>query len=88
MDPLLMVGAWAGALIAIAGAARIGWKAFVTAVEKVIEVSIGRVWRDMDDIEKRLDRLEQSVTELREQVSQLRDLLMAHVAEMTRRHDR
>ena len=88
MDPLLMVGAWAGALIAIAGAARIGWKAFVTAVEKVIEVSIGRVWRDMDDIEKRLDRLEVAVADLREQVAQMRDLLMAHVAEMTRRHDR
>lgn len=88
MDGLLMVGAWAGALLAIAGAVRVGWKAFVTAVEKVIEVSISRVWRDMDDIEKRLDRLEQSVAELREQVAQMRNLLMAHVAEMTRRHDR
>ena len=87
MDPLLMVGAWSGAIIALVGVGRIGWKAFVTAVEKVIEVSIGRVWRDMDDIEKRLDRLEIAVAELREQVQQMRDLLMAHVAEMTRRHD-
>ena len=88
MDGLLMVGAWAGALLAIAGVVRVGWKAFVTAVEKVIEVSISRVWRDMDDIEKRLDRLEVAVADLREQVAQMRDLLMAHVAEMTRRHDR
>lgn len=85
MDGLLMVGAWAGAIIAVTGAARIGWKAFVTAVEKVIEVSIGRVWRDMDDIEKRLDRLEIAVADLREQVSQMRELLMKHVTDMASR---
>ena len=87
MDPLLMVGAWAGAIIAVAGAARLAWRGFVKAVGTVIEASIGRVWRDMDDIESRLDRLEVAVADLREQVSQMRDLLMAHVAEMTRRHD-
>ena len=87
MDPLLMVGAWAGAILAVAGAGRLLWKTFVAAVESVIDTSIKRVWRDMDDIEKRLDRLEESLTELRAQVAQMRDLLMAHVAEMTRRHD-
>lgn len=83
-----MVGAWAGAVIAVAGAIRIGWHAFVKAVESVIEGSIGRVWRDMDDIERRLDRLETSLEDLREQVRKLSDLLMAHVTEMTRRHER
>lgn len=82
-----MVGAWAGAILAVAGAGRLLWKTFVTAVSSVIDTSIKRVWRDMDDIEKRLDRLEESLTELRAQVAQMRDLLMAHVAEMTRRHD-
>ena len=88
MDPLLMVGAWAGAIIAVAGVGRLAWRGFVKAVSTVIEGSIARVWRDMDDVEARLDRLEQSVADLKEQVSQMRDLLMAHVAEMTRRHDR
>jgi hypothetical protein len=87
MDPLLMVGAWAGAIIAVAGALRIGWGAFVKAVDTVISTSIGRVWRDMDDIEKRLDRLEAAVADLREQVSKMTDLLLAHVAEMTRSND-
>ena len=32
MDPLLMVGAWAGAIIAVAGAARLAWRGFVKAV--------------------------------------------------------
>lgn len=87
MDPVLQAGAFAGAILALIGLARVGWKAFVVAVEKVIETAIGRVWRDMDDIESRLDRLEQQVNELREQVRKMTDLLMAHVAEMTRRHD-
>jgi len=87
MDGLLMVGAWAGALIAIAGAARLAWRGFVKAVSTVIEGSIQRVWRDMDDIETRLDRLEIAVGDLRRQVAKLQELLMAHVAEMTRRHD-
>ena len=88
MDPVLMAGAWAGAILALVGVGRLAWKAFVAAVEAVIEKAIGRVWTDMDHIESRLDRLEQQVNELREQVSALRDLLMSHVAEMTRRHDR
>lgn len=82
-----MVGAWAGAILAVAGLGRLAWGAFVTAVQSVISDSIGRVWKDMDQIEARLDRLERQVNELREQMSQMRDLLMAHVAEMTRRHD-
>lgn len=86
MDVLLTVGAWAAAIVALAKAAHILWKTFVKAVQSVIEVSIARVWRDMDHIESRLDRLEKTVEELRHQVAQMRDLLMAHVAEMTRRH--
>ena len=81
-----MVGAIAAAIVALSRALRVMWKTFVAGVEKVIESSISRVWADMDHIESRLDRLEQQVNELREQVSALRDLLMAHVAEMTRRH--
>ena len=82
-----MVGAWAGALLAIVGVGRILWKTFVKAVETVISTSIGRVWRDMDDIEKRLSALEDAVQEIRERVQSMTELLLAHVAEMTRRHD-
>lgn len=87
MDPILMAGAWAGAILSITVLARLGWKAFVTAVESVIESAIKRIWTDMDHIEARLDRLEQQVNELREQMRRMSDLLLAHVAEMTRRHD-
>ena len=84
MDPLVMAGAWAGAILALVGVARVAWKAFVKAVQSVIEVSISRVWKDMDQIESRLDRLEQQVADLREQVSQMRELLMGYVAELGR----
>ena len=79
MDLLLMVGAWAGALIAVAGAARIAWKAFVAAVQTVIESSIARVWTDMDHIESRLDRLEQQVAELRQQLRDLQAMMQAYI---------
>ncbi|HEY7822373.1 MAG TPA: hypothetical protein VIG24_06050 [Acidimicrobiia bacterium] len=81
MDPVLMVGAWAGALLAVAGAGRLLWKAFVRAVEAVIATSIGRVWRDMDDIEQRLSALELSLQFVREQLEELRRMMQAHIQE-------
>ena len=81
MDPLVMLGAWAGALLAVAGAGRLLWKAFVRAVEAVISTSIGRVWKDMDDIERRLSALEISLQFVREQLEELRRMMQQHVGE-------
>ena len=74
-----MAGAWAGALLAIAGLGRILWKTFVKAVETVISTSIGRVWRDMDDIEKRLSALEVSMQFIKEQIEELRRMMQSHI---------
>ena len=79
MDPLLMVGAWAGAILALVALSTAAWKAFVTAVEAVIATSIGRVWKDMDDIEKRLSALELSLQFVREQLEELRRMMQAHI---------
>ena len=79
MDPLVMVGAWAGAILALAGVGRLAWKTFVKAVETVISTSIGRVWRDMDDIEKRLSALELSMQFVREQLEELRRMMQSHI---------
>ena len=79
MDPLVMAGAWAGALLAIAGVGRILWKTFVKAVETVISTSIGRVWRDMDDIEKRLSALEVSMQFIKGQIEELRRMMQSHI---------
>ena len=79
MDPVLMVGAWAGALLALIALLTAAWKAFVTAVEAVISTSIGRVWKDMDDIERRLSALEISLQFVREQLEELRRMMQAHI---------
>ena len=74
-----MVGAWAGALLALIALGTAAWKAFVKAVEAVISTSIGRVWKDMDDIEKRLSALELSLQFVREQLEELRRMMQQHV---------
>jgi F0F1-type ATP synthase membrane subunit b/b' len=79
MDPVLMVGAWSAALLSVLGLGRLLWKAFVRAVEAVISTSIGRVWRDMDDIEQRLTALELSLQFVREQLEELRRMMQAHI---------
>ena len=79
MDPLLMAGSWAAAILAVAGFGRLLWKTFVTAVEKVISDAIARVWTDMDEIEERLSKLELSVQFIREQLDDLREMMRAHI---------
>ena len=74
-----MLGAWAGALLALIALGTAAWKAFVTAVEAVISTSIGRVWKDMDDIEKRLSALELSLQFVREQLEELRRMMQQHI---------
>ena len=81
MYPLLMVGAWAGAIIALTGVSRLAWKAFVAAVESVIRDSMSRMWHDMDDIEKRLSALEVALDFVRQQLADLREMMQAHITE-------
>jgi F0F1-type ATP synthase membrane subunit b/b' len=76
-----MLGMWAGALLALIGLGTAAWKAFVKAVEAVIAQSIGRVWKDMDDIERRLSALEISLQFVREQLEELRRMMQVHIEE-------
>ena len=75
----MMWGAWAGALLALFALASAAWKAFVKAVEAVISTSMGRIWRDMDDIEKRLSALEVSMQFIKEQIEELRMMMHGHI---------
>jgi len=81
MDPLLMVGAWAAALLAVVGAVRMAWRTFERAVRSILRDEIQRVHRDMDDIEERFGRLEAAVEALREAVAELRQMMFDHVAD-------
>jgi len=94
MDPLLMVGAWAAAIMSVVAAARFFYTLLLRGLRSVIKDELSAVWVDMQaaedrfgHIEQRLDRLEVAVMQLREQVQRLTELLMAHTTEMSRRHD-
>jgi hypothetical protein len=93
MDPLLMAGAWAGALLAIAGASRLIYNGAVRGIRGVVHDEMKVLWVDMQaaedrfgEIERRLDRFELALTEMREKLDRLTELLIGHVSEMTRRH--
>jgi len=81
MDPLLMVGAWAAALMAVAALLRAAWKAFEKAVRSILRDEIQRVHRDMDDIETRFERLEAALVALQQAVADLRQMMHEHVAD-------
>ena len=79
MDPVLMVGAWSAALLSIAALTRLAYHAVVRGIRLIFQQELARVWRDMDDIEKRLSALEQALAYVREQVEQLTRMMQAHV---------
>ena len=94
MDPLLMVGGWAAALLSVLAVLRVLYNAIVRGVKAVVKDEISALWTDMQaaedrfgEVEQRLDRLEAAVNQLRDQVGRLTELLMAHTTEMTRRHE-
>ena len=94
MDPLLMVGAWAAALMSLVAAMRFFYTLIVRGLRAVIRDEISALWVDMQaaedrfgHIEERLDRLEVGLGQLRDQVQRLTELLMAHTSEMSRRHE-
>ena len=76
-----MVGAWAAAVMAIAGAGGLAWKAFVKAVRGIIREELARVWKDQDDIEQRLTALELTLQFVREQLDRVEGMMLAHVGE-------
>jgi uncharacterized membrane protein YccC len=49
MDPLLMVGAWAAAVISIVAAANVMYRAFLKAVKSAVTDEFDRVWRELDE---------------------------------------
>ena len=81
MDPLLMAGAWAAALLSIAAIIRLISQAIVRGIRSIFQQELQRVWRDMDDIEARLSALESSLQYLRQQIEQLREMMQAHVSD-------
>lgn len=80
MDPLVMAGAWAAAILSIAALARLLYHGFIRAVKAAIREELARVWKDQDEIEQRLTALELSMQFIRQQIEQLRQMMEDHVA--------
>lgn len=79
MDPLLMAGAWAAAILSIAALSRLAYNGIVRGIRSIFQQELARVWRDMDDIENRLSALELSVQFIRQQIEELRRMMESHV---------
>jgi chaperonin cofactor prefoldin len=80
MDPLLMVGAWAGALLTIGALMRGIYTLFLRAVKAAIREELGRMRTDQDHIEQRLDALERAMEYLRRQVDGLTLMMQQHIS--------
>jgi len=87
MDPLLMVGAWAAAIIATAGASKLFLNAFTKATRAVVNEEFRKVWRDLDESDRwhqeRFAKFEAALEALREQVERLESLMQDHVKRET-----
>ena len=83
MDPVLMVGAWAAAIIAIAGAAKLFLNAFVKATQAAVSEEFRKIWRDLDESDRwhqeRFAAFERALDELRQQVQRLEQMMQAHM---------
>ena len=83
MDPVLMVGAWAAAILAIAGASKLFLNAFTKATRAVVNDEFRKVWRDMDESDRwhqeRFAKFERALDDLRLQISRLERLMQEHI---------
>jgi hypothetical protein len=79
MDPVLMAGAWAAAMLSVAALLRGIYHLFIKAVKAAIREELSRVWTDQDHIEQRLTALETSLHYIKQQVEALTLMMQQHV---------
>ena len=79
MDPVLMAGAWAAAVLSVAALLRGIYTLFLKAVKAAIREEMARMWTDQDHIEQRLTALELALAYVREQVDMLTKMMQAHI---------
>ena len=78
-----MAGAWAAAVLAIAGAAKLFLNAFVKATKAAVSEEFRKIWRDMDESdrwhEERFAKFERALDDLRLQIARLERLMQEHI---------
>jgi len=84
MDPVLMVGAWAAAIVSVVAAANVMYKAFMKAVRRAVTDEFDRVWREFDEQDKwqqaKFCELQKQIALLHDQVVRLERVLSDRVA--------
>ena len=78
-----MVGAWAAAIIATAGAGKLFLNAFVKATKAAVSEEFRKIWRDLDESDRwhqeRFAAFKRALEELRHQVQRLEQMMRAHM---------
>jgi TolA-binding protein len=79
MDPLLMAGAWAAAVMSVVAAANVMYRAFLRAVKSAVTDEFRKVWRELDDQDRwqqaRFQELAREIKMIGEKVDRLEGLL-------------
>jgi hypothetical protein len=87
MDPLLMAGAWAAAVLSLAAASKLLLNAFVKATRAAVNEEFRKVWRDMDESDRwhqeRFSKFEEALEALRYQVQRLEQMMREHVEKVS-----
>jgi membrane protein involved in colicin uptake len=85
MDPLMMFGAWAAAIMSVAGAGRLVFKAFIKATRAAVSEEFKRVWKELDESdrwhEERFAKFERALDDLRQQIARLETMMKQYVRE-------
>ena len=85
MDPLMMFGAWAAAIVSVLTAGKLLFNSFVKATRAAVSEEFSKVWREMDDTDRwhkaKFEALEAAIEALKQQVRRLEDLMYAHMNE-------
>lgn len=85
MDPLMMWGAWAGAIVSLFAAGKLLLNAFIKATRAAVNEEFRKIWRELDESEKwheeRFSKFEAALEALRAQVDRLESMMRAHVDE-------
>jgi hypothetical protein len=83
MDPVLMVGAWAAALLATAGAGKLFFNAFIKATRLAVSEEFAKVWKELNESDQwhqeRFSKFERALDDLRLQVARLERLMQEHI---------
>jgi hypothetical protein len=80
MDPIVMFGAWAAALVSIFAAGRLVYRGFIRATRAAVSEEFAKVWSELQKSDAsnkdRLSRLEGQLLLLQEQISRLEMMVL------------